>query len=107
PEDAAVIHAVWVPQPGGKRDAGPGRSNQLTFAPRVAGEYSGQCAEFCGVSHANRRMRVIADAPAAVEGWVAAQRATPPEPSGRAAEGKALFASRACVGCHTIRGISA
>src|SRR5262249_37859333 len=30
-----------------------------------------------------------------------------PEPAaGAAAEGKAIFASRACVGCHTIRGVS-
>src|SRR3989449_6841981 len=53
------------------------------------------------------RMRVIVDAPEAFAGWVAAQRVTPPEPSGRAAEGKALFTSRACVACHTIRGVSA
>src|SRR3989449_10819835 len=53
------------------------------------------------------RMRVIVDAPEAFAGWVAAQRVTPPEPSGRAAEGKAIFTSRACVGCHAIRGVSA
>src|SRR5207244_442528 len=28
-------------------------------------------------------------------------------PGGRAAEGKAIFTSRACVGCHAIRGVSA
>src|SRR2546428_6354277 len=53
------------------------------------------------------RMRVSGDAPEAFERWVAAQRVTPPEPSGRAAEGKAIFTSRACVGCHAIRGVSA
>src|SRR3989442_15401535 len=53
------------------------------------------------------RMRVIVDAPESFERWVAAQRVKPPEPSGRAAEGKAIFASRACVGCHTVRGVSA
>src|SRR2546421_6725198 len=89
------------------RDVVPGRRNQLAFTPEIAGEYWGQCAEFCGVSHANMRMRVIVDAPEAFERWVAAQRVTPPEPSGRAAEGKAIFTSRACVGCHAIRGVSA
>jgi cytochrome c oxidase subunit 2 len=106
-EGADVIHSFWVPQLGGKRDVVPGRSNQLTFTPETPGEYWGQCAEFCGVSHANMRMRVIVDAPDAFARWVAAQRVTPPEPSGRAAEGKAIFTSRACVGCHTIRGVSA
>ena len=106
-EGPDVIHSFWVPQLGGKRDVVPGRRNQLAFTPEIAGEYWGQCAEFCGVSHANMRMRVVVDAPEAFERWVAAQRVTPPEPSGRAAEGKAIFTSRACVGCHAIRGVSA
>src|SRR3989441_12453424 len=46
-------------------------------------------------------------APGACERGVAAQRVTPPEPSGRAAGGKAIFTSRASVGCHAIRGVSA
>src|SRR2546422_8206504 len=89
------------------RDVVPGRSNQLTFTPQVPGEYWGQCAEFCGVSHANMRMRVIVDAPDAFERWAAAQRVTPAPPTGLAAQGKAIFASGACIACHTIRGVSA
>jgi cytochrome c oxidase subunit 2 len=106
-EGPDVIHSFWVPQLGGKRDVVPGRLNQLTLTPETPGEYWGQCAEFCGASHANMGMRVVVDAPAAFERWVAAQRATPAEPAGPAAAGKAIFASRACVGCHTIRGVSA
>jgi cytochrome c oxidase subunit 2 len=106
-EGPDVIHSFWVPQLGGKRDVVPGRSNRLVLTPETVGTYWGQCAEFCGASHANMRMRVIVDTPDAFDRWVAAQRATPPEPSGPAAAGKAIFASRACVGCHTIRGLSA
>jgi len=95
-----------VPQLGGKRDVVPGRLNRLTFTAETPGEYRGQCAEFCGTSHANMGMRVIVDAPDAFERWVAAQRAAPDEPSGLAAEGKAIFTRSACVGCHTIRGVS-
>ncbi len=101
-----VIHSFWVPQLGGKRDVVPGRLNRLTFTAETPGEYRGQCAEFCGTSHANMGMRVIVDAPDAFERWVAAQRAAPGEPLGLAAEGKAIFARSACVGCHTIRGVS-
>jgi len=101
-----VIHSFWVPQLGGKRDVVPGRMNQLTFTADSVGEYRGQCAEFCGVSHANMGMRVVVEAPDAFERWVAAQKATPAEPTGLAAEGKAIFARSACVGCHTIRGVS-
>jgi cytochrome c oxidase subunit 2 len=106
-EGPDVIHSFWVPRLGGKRDVVPGRSNQLVFTPDVAGEYWGQCAEFCGASHANMRMRVIVDTPDAFARWVTTQQATPPAPSGPAAAGKAIFASRGCVGCHTIRGVSA
>ncbi len=101
-----VIHSFWVPQLGGKRDVVPGRLNRLTFTAETPGEYRGQCAEFCGVSHANMGMRVIVDAPEAFARWVAAQKTELAEPAGLAAEGKAIFARSACVGCHTIRGVS-
>lgn len=106
-EGPDVIHSFWVPQLGGKRDVVPGRLNQLSFTASAPGEYWGQCAEFCGISHANMRMRVVVDATDAFAGWVAAQRATAAEPAGLAVEGKAIYARSACVGCHTIRGVSA
>ena len=106
-EGPDVIHSFWVPQLGGKRDVVPGRLNRLTFTAETPGEYWGQCAEFCGVSHAHMGLRVVVDAPEAFARWVSAQRATPAEPAGRAAEGKALYTRSACVGCHTIRGVSA
>ena len=106
-EGPDVIHSFWVPQLGGKRDVVPGRLNRLTFTPQMPGEYWGQCAEFCGTSHANMGLRVIVDAPDAFARWAAAQRVTPAEPSGLAAEGKTIYARSACVGCHTIRGVSA
>jgi cytochrome c oxidase subunit 2 len=106
-EGPDVIHSFWVPQLGGKRDVVPGRPNRITLTPERAGEYWGQCAEYCGASHANMGLRVVVEEPAAFERWVAAQKAMPPEPTGPAAEGKTIFARRACVGCHTIRGVSA
>jgi cytochrome c oxidase subunit II len=102
-----VIHSFWVPQLAGKRDVVPGRLNRLRFTADTPGEYRGQCAEFCGLSHANMGLRVIVDPPEVFERWVAAQTATPAEPTGLAAEGKAIFLRSACVGCHTIRGVSA
>jgi cytochrome c oxidase subunit 2 len=106
-EGPDVIHSFWIPQLGGKRDVVPGRLNRITLTPERAGEYWGQCAEFCGASHANMRLRVIVEEAPAFERWVAAQKSPPPEPSGAAAEGKAIYARSACVGCHTLRGVSA
>jgi len=102
-----VIHSFWIPQLGGKRDIIPGRLNQITLTPERPGEYWGQCAEFCGASHANMGMRAIVQTAADFDAWVAQQRAAPAEATGPAAAGKAVFAGSACVGCHTIKGVSA
>ena len=106
-EGPDVIHSFWVPQLGGKRDVIPGRLNRITLVPEQSGEYWGQCAEFCGTSHANMGLRVVVEEPEAFERWVAAPRTPPAEPSGLAAEGQARYARSACVGCHAIRGVSA
>jgi cytochrome c oxidase subunit II len=79
---ADVIHSFWIPRIGGKRDVNPlpkhaedkpGRAqpNYLTFTVDEPGEYSGQCAEFCGESHGIMRMSAMAVTPEAFEQWVA------------------------------------
>lgn len=103
---ADVIHSFWVPQLGGKRDLIPGKVNHLIFTVAAPGEYPGQCAEFCGVSHANMRLRVVAQAPAEFEGWAARQKAPPAPPTGAAAEGREVFQASACVACHAIQGVA-
>jgi cytochrome c oxidase subunit 2 len=52
-------------------------------------------------------MRVVVHPAGEFDRWIAAQRAPAPDPTGDAAEGKTIYASRACVACHTIRGVSA
>ena len=103
-----VIHSFWIPQLGGKRDVIPGRVNRLVLTPDTPGEYIGQCAEYCGTSHANMRFRVIVHSKEDFERWVADQQAPAAEPKDPLAQkGKELFGQSACVGCHTIAGISA
>jgi cytochrome c oxidase subunit 2 len=103
-----VIHSFWIPHLGGKRDVVPHRVNRLVMTPQVPGEYPGQCAEYCGVSHANMRFRVVVHPRDEFERWVKAQQAPPVEPTDPLAQqGKALFGQSACVGCHTIAGVSA
>lgn len=48
-----VAHSWWIPQLGGKMDAIPGYTNKLWFKATRAGQFNGQCAEFCGRNHAN------------------------------------------------------
>jgi cytochrome c oxidase subunit 2 len=102
-----VIHSFWVPRLAGKQDLEPGRTNHLIIEASQQGTYLGQCAEYCGFSHANMRLRVMADPPAQFEAW-AAQEAKPAAqaPVGSlAAQGAQIFASGACVGCHTVNGV--
>ena len=103
-----VIHSFWMPQLGGKRDVVPHRVNHITLTPEVSGEYPGQCAEYCGVSHANMRFHVVVHEPADFEKWVKNQQAPPVESTDPLAqEGKTIFSQSTCVGCHTIAGLSA
>ncbi len=108
---ADVIHSFWFPGLGGKRDLVPARTNKIWWTPEKTGLFRGQCAEFCGASHANMRMRAYVDTPEDFTAWVASQKAMPDSAAAAAnpdvAAGAKLFASSACVGCHTINGVSA
>ncbi|MDA0270219.1 MAG: cytochrome c oxidase subunit II [Chloroflexi bacterium] len=104
-ESKDVIHSFWVPQLSGKVDMVPGHTNQLWFTPNTVGEFMGQCAEFCGLSHANMRFRVFVHTQEDFDAWVQSQlaeAATPEE--GLAAAGAQQFTMSGCIGCHTVRG---
>ncbi|HUO06177.1 MAG TPA: cytochrome c oxidase subunit II [Candidatus Binataceae bacterium] len=108
-ESADIIHSFWVPELGGKRDVVPGQINELTFVATVPGMYPGQCAEFCGLSHANMRMRVFVDSPDDFAKWNNAQIAAPAAPAANdqlAAYGAKIFVDSPCTACHTIDGVS-
>ncbi len=105
---ADVIHSFWIPRVGGKRDVNPGETTGLWFTVDSAGRYTGQCAEFCGTSHALMGMSLVAEEPDDFRAWVENQRApadTPRTELQRA--GKQAFMESACLGCHTIRGTMA
>ena len=75
-----VIHSFWVPELAGTRDVVPGRTNELTLSADDPGTFLGQCKEYCGLSHANMRFRVIAKTPADFEQWVSEQQQGPAQP---------------------------
>ncbi len=105
----AVIHSYWVPKLNGKKDVVPGRVNTLKLVAVSADTYLGQCAEYCGLSHANMRQRVVSKTPADFDAWVAAQLAVPEIPAEGSAEraGYDLFTTNACIGCHAVAGTPA
>ena len=69
-----VIHSFWIPKLAGKVDMMPNRPNHLWFKADRAGYYYGQCAEYCGESHAVMRFRIIALSPAAYVKWLENQK---------------------------------
>lgn len=70
-----VIHSFWVPKLAGKVDMMPNRANFLWLQADEPGYFWGQCAEYCGDSHAVMRFRVIALSPKDFADWVAQQTA--------------------------------
>jgi cytochrome c oxidase subunit II len=101
-----VIHSWWIPKLNGKRDMVPGRVQTNRIQADEPGIYAGQCTEFCGLSHANMRMEVIAMEPADFEAWKANQLEayTAPVAGTQAAAGEAQFISQ-CSRCHQVNGI--
>jgi len=69
-----VIHSFWVPKLAGKVDMIPNRGNHLWLQADEPGYFWGQCAEYCGDSHAVMRFRVIALSEQDFADWVATQK---------------------------------
>jgi cytochrome c oxidase subunit 2 len=149
-----VIHSFWVPKLAGKVDMIPNRANHIWVKADQPGYFWGQCAEYCGDSHAVMRFRIIAleqkefaewleqqsqigrnVAPRAadanrpraqfaslrtfrqneagitekfdvnpLEAWRAKQLPEKDEDAALIAQGKTLFAAKACSTCHSVRG---
>ncbi len=105
---ADVIHSFWFPRIGGKRDVLPGHETHLWFKVDSAGVHLGQCAEFCGLSHALMKMQLVAQEPSEFDAWVEGQLAEAAAPeSGPAAAGGELFVTAGCTACHRVAGTPA
>jgi len=100
---ADVIHSFWVPPLAGKRDLVPGRESFIKITPdadRAGEEIPGQCAEFCGLGHADMRMLVFLQTEADFAAWAAAQTQPATIPTdGLAASGFETFKA-VCAACH-------
>lgn len=104
-----VIHSFWVPELQAKTDHVPGHDNHMWLEADEPGRYRGQCAEFCGLQHANMVFYVVAEERDDFDTWVAEQ-AAPLEPRSiplSVAEGEDLFLTSSCAGCHVVRGTTA
>ena len=87
---ADVIHSFYVPQFLYKKDVVPGRTNEFDVTVQQPGTYAGQCAEFCGIGHADMHFTVQAMTRPDFDAWIAQQQAAasaPPASQAPAAPG--------------------
>jgi len=103
-----VIHSFWVPELNRKIDMVPGRTNTVTLEAMHRGMFRGQCAEFCGLQHANMAFVVVAEPRDEFDSWLATQaKPARPPPNAALENGQQVFLGSGCVYCHTIAGTNA
>ena len=101
-----VIHSYWIPKLNGKRDAVPGRIHPLRMQADQPGIYSGQCTEFCGLSHARMRMDAVSLDGDDFATWVSNQLEPAPKPTDALAlRGEDTYRAQ-CARCHQVNGLT-
>lgn len=101
PNDRPVVHSFFLPATRLKQDIVPGMFTMVWFNIEKPGDYWVFCAEFCGAGHSSMKAIVRAVPEPEFDQWLA------DEGGGvlsLADQGKALFSSKACVGCHSADG---
>lgn len=107
-ETRDVMHSFWIPALHGKVDLIPGMSNYIRLIASDPGEFTGQCAEYCGAEHARMRLLAVVQTPDEYEAWLDHQRQPGAAPTTNdAKQGEQIFLSGPCSMCHQVRGTQA
>jgi cytochrome c oxidase subunit 2 len=99
--DEDVIHSWWIPALGGKIDAIPGVVNTTWFRGKRLGIFRGQCAELCGVEHANMLATVEILPQDEFDAWLSKRRSEQSAAGGEL--GDEEWAG-VCAKCHGLTG---
>ena len=70
-----VNHSFWIPRLAGKIDAINNHENYMWIRATETGTFEAQCAEFCGLSHAEMRFRVVVMEQDDFDEWIEEQTA--------------------------------
>ena len=101
-----VIHSFWIPKIAGKVDMVPANDNTMWIKADRTGLYYGQCAEFCGVQHANMRFKVVVVTREEFDEWLMYQASPAVESQDPLiTEGKSQFSKAGCSGCHATESV--
>jgi cytochrome c oxidase subunit 2 len=95
-----VVHSYWVPDVFPKIDAIPGKTTETEFRGR-RGTFHGQCAEFCGIQHAEMFATVEILPADEFDTWLTEEARR--QEAGDSDLGEQIFAG-ACAKCHGERG---
>jgi cytochrome c oxidase subunit II len=98
--ESDVIHSYWVPDVFPKVDAIPGETTETSFRAGP-GTYHGQCAEFCGIQHAEMFATVEVVEADEFDTWLSDQAQR--QETGDSDLGEQIFAG-ACAKCHGDEG---
>ncbi len=98
--ESDVIHSYWVPDLLAKFDAIPGRVIETSFRGEP-GTYRGQCAEFCGIQHAEMFAEIEAVPEAEFDAWL--EQEAQAQETGDSDLGQQIF-DGACAKCHGDEG---
>jgi cytochrome c oxidase subunit 2 len=98
--ESDVVHSYWVPDVFPKVDAIPGETTETSFRAGP-GTYHGQCAEFCGIQHAEMFATVEVLEADEFDTWLAEQAQA--QETGDSDLGEQIF-SGACAKCHGDEG---
>ena len=108
-----VLHSFWIPKLSGKTDLMAGQVNEMWILADEPGYFWGQCAEYCGDSHAYMLFRTVALSDEDYAEWLAQQKTKTVQngiepvhiPAGvdpaQVAAGAALF-QKNCLSCHLL-----
>ncbi len=66
-----VIHSLYIPAFGEKKDTAPGLTTMLWFRAEEVGQYDLLCAGYCGVGHAVMRTQVLVQPVDRFQKWYA------------------------------------
>ena len=99
--DTDVIHSWWIPALGGKIDAIPGVTNETWFQAENEGTYTGQCAELCGLEHAQMLASVEVMSSDEFDAWLDERRAEQDAGSGELGQEEW---EGVCAKCHGPSG---
>jgi cytochrome c oxidase subunit 2 len=98
-----VNHSWWVPELTGKRDAIPGKTNELSFTPTKEGVYEGRCAELCGILHTVMPTTVEVVSEAAYQSRLQLLTGQDQPGATQLALGRETW-DRVCAKCHGLAG---